>query len=121
VASPRDQHTYMPATDADGGREAHRNISERGLLRSVIRGPILVGISCVMLLIVGFAGWASTSLLASGATAPGLISPDTSRKTVQHLDPGIIDEIFIRDGDYVVAGAPLLRLEDTATRATYIC
>ncbi|MGE3481412.1 MAG: HlyD family type I secretion periplasmic adaptor subunit [Gammaproteobacteria bacterium] len=91
----------------------------KGALRTVMRGPTLAGIGSVILLVGGFTGWASTGLLAAGAIAPGVVSPDSSRKTIQHLEPGIVGEIMVRDGDHVEAGAQLVLMEDTLARATH--
>jgi HlyD family secretion protein/epimerase transport system membrane fusion protein len=88
-------------------------------LRRSIRTPMMAGIGVVLLIVVAFGGWAATAPLAGGAVAPGIISPDGSRKTIQHLEGGIIGEIRVRDGDYVTVGTPLLALEDTRARAAY--
>ena len=53
--------------------------------------------------------------------APRLLSapsnPESSRKTIQHLEGGIIREILVADGDVVRAGQTLISLEDTKARA----
>ena len=53
--------------------------------------------------------------------APRLLSapsnPSSSRKTIQHLEGGIIREILVADGDVVRAGQTLISLEDTKARA----
>ena len=41
----------------------------------------------------------------------------SSRKTIQHLEGGIIREILVADGDVVRAGQTLISLEDTKARA----
>ena len=41
----------------------------------------------------GFTTWAALAPLASAAVAPGIVTADTNRKTVQHLDGGVIAEI----------------------------
>jgi HlyD family type I secretion membrane fusion protein len=43
---------------------------------------------------------------------------DTNRKTIQHLDGGVIAEILVRDGSHVEAGQVLMRLDDLETRST---
>ena len=43
--------------------------------------------------------------------------PSSSRKTIQHLEGGIIREILVADGDVVRAGQTLISLEDTKARA----
>ncbi|MCW2248793.1 HlyD family type I secretion membrane fusion protein [Azospirillum fermentarium] len=66
----------------------------------------------------GFGGWAALAPLASAAIAPGTVTVDGNRKTVQHLDGGIVAEILVREGDRVAAGQPLMRLDDLETRST---
>ena len=43
-------------------------------------------------------GWATFSELSSAAIAPGEIAVDSSRKTIQHLEGGIVKEIFVAQG-----------------------
>jgi HlyD family secretion protein/epimerase transport system membrane fusion protein len=80
---------------------------------------MVAGVIIVTVLVAAFGGWAATAPLAGGAVAPGVISPDSSRKTIQHLEGGIIGEIMVQDGDFVQAGQPLVTLEDTLARASY--
>jgi HlyD family type I secretion membrane fusion protein len=65
----------------------------------------------------GFSAWATLAPLSSAAVAPGIVTADTNRKTVQHLDGGVISEILVRDGDRVEAGQVLMRLDDLETRS----
>ena len=44
-------------------------------------------------------------------------NPSSSRKTIQHLEGGIVREILVADGDVVHAGQTLISLEDTKARA----
>jgi HlyD family secretion protein len=112
VLPPPNSSAYVPELqDArDAGQAAPR---------ANVRGPVVAGLCIIVLLVVGFGGWAATAPLAGGAVAPGVISPDGSRKTIQHLEGGIIGTIMVRDGDTVAASAPLLTLEDTQARAVY--
>ena len=89
------------------------------LLRRSIRGPAWFGLVLVVLFIGGFGAWAALAPMAAGAVAPGVLSPDGSRKTVQHLEGGIIRKLHVRDGDTVTAGRPLLELENIQPRASY--
>jgi len=52
----------------------------------------------------------------SGALAPGHVMVENKRKTVQHLDGGIIRAIHVREGALVKAGAPLITLDDNSAR-----
>ena len=68
--------------------------------------------------VIGFGVWATYAPLESAAIAGGTIEAESSRKTIQHLEGGIIGRILVNDGDEVTAGQPLIRLDDTRTRAT---
>lgn len=67
--------------------------------------------------IVGVLGlcavWAVLARLDGAAVAQGVVSVESSRKTIQHLEGGIVREILIRDGDLVQQGAVLIRLDPT--------
>ncbi|WP_239495207.1 HlyD family type I secretion periplasmic adaptor subunit [Salinicola halophilus] len=61
----------------------------------------------------GFALWSVTANLAVAVVAPGAVMVETSTKTVQHFEGGIIKEILVADGDQVEAGQALIVLDDT--------
>ena len=50
--------------------------------------------------------------------APGIVRVETERKTVQHLEGGIIAELLVREGDRVTGGQVLVRLDDLEARAS---
>lgn len=66
-----------------------------------------------------FGTWATFAPLESAALAPGVVTVQSYRKTVQHLEGGIVRELLARDGDMVSAGDPLIILDDTQLRAEY--
>jgi HlyD family secretion protein len=68
--------------------------------------------------VIGFGVWAAQAPLESAAVAGGAIEAESSRKTIQHLEGGIVGRILVKDGDEVTAGQPLVRLDDTRARAT---
>ena len=74
----------------------------------------------IVLITFGICGfWAAVAPLDSAALAPGVVTVQTYRKTVQHLEGGIVKELLARDGDMVKAGDPLIILDDTQIRAEH--
>lgn len=67
--------------------------------------------------VIGFAVWAVRAPLESAAIAGGAIEAESSRKTIQHLEGGIVAQILVKDGDNVTPGQVLIRLDDTKPRA----
>ncbi|QHP68160.1 HlyD family type I secretion periplasmic adaptor subunit [Bradyrhizobium sp. LCT2] len=83
--------------------------SPRGRLRGItVAGNLLV--LCFML---GLGTWASLAPLESAAIASGVLESESSRKTIQHLEGGIIRKILVSDGDIVRSGQTLIALDDT--------
>lgn len=73
----------------------------------------------VMLLVTFglFGGWAALAPLDSSALAPGVVMVKSYRKTVQHLEGGIVRELRVHDGDLVKSGDVLLVLDNTQARS----
>jgi HlyD family secretion protein len=82
------------------------------------RGIAIAGIATVTLFIGVFGVWSVFAPLESAAVGPGVVEAETSRKTIQHLEGGIIGQILVKDGDEVRAGQTLIRLDDTKPRTT---
>ncbi len=76
-----------------------------------LRGVAITGAIVIFGFMGGFTVWASTAPLSAGAVVKGAIGPEASRKSVQHLEGGIVREILARDGDLVKKGQPLVTLE----------
>jgi len=58
--------------------------------------------------------WLTGAPISSAVIAPGIVSVDTHRKLIQHLEGGIIDEIRVKNGDRVQPGQVLVKLRDVA-------
>lgn len=81
-------------------------------------GPrIMFGSLMILGLVVGCGGWAATAELSGAIIAPGSIVVERNVKKVQHKDGGIVAEILVREGQIVKSGEPVLRLDETQTRA----
>ena len=70
---------------------------------------------CIVLLLTVLLIWATQARLQEVATAPGEVVPQGQVKTIQHLEGGIIEEIFVQEGTRVKAGDPLVRLDITSS------
>lgn len=75
------------------------------------RGPILLGIFTLVLLIGGFGIWSWTARIAGAVVASGQVEVEQRRQVVQHPDGGVVSDILIHDGESVTAGQPLIRLD----------
>jgi len=82
-----------------------------------IRTYIIVGMLLIVLLVGGLGGWAVTARISGAVTASGRVVVESSVKKVQHREGGIVEEIFVRDGDAVEAGQVLIRLRKTQEQA----
>lgn len=80
--------------------------------------PILGGLALVAVFFGGFGSWAALAPLESAAVASGTVMVDSNRKTVQHLEGGIVSEILVKEGSEVKAGDPLIVLTSAQAKAT---
>ncbi len=72
----------------------------------------------ILLATFGILGtWGYLAPIDSAALAPGNVTVKSHRKTVQHLDGGIVRQLLAKDGDVVKEGDVLLRLDGTEVKA----
>ena len=65
-------------------------------------------------LLFGFGGiWAATAPIDGAAIASGNVTVKSYSKVVQHLEGGIIKDIFVEDGAFVEANDPILEIDNT--------
>lgn len=81
------------------------------------RSTIMSGWMVILVSFGGLATWSAMAPLSTAAIAGGTVVVDSFRKSVQHLQGGIIQDILVRDGQRVEVGDVLLRLDPTQTRA----
>lgn len=90
---------------------------EREDTQSPLRRLIIAGVSTIVVAFGGFFAWAYSAELGSAAVANGTVIVDSRRKTISHLEGGILDRLLVQEGDLVKAGQPLVRLDDTKARS----
>lgn len=66
-----------------------------------------------------FGTWAAVAPIDGAAYAPGVVTVQAYRKTVQHLEGGIVKEVLAHDGDIVKQDDPLIILDDAQLRSEY--
>ncbi|MGO2148840.1 HlyD family type I secretion periplasmic adaptor subunit [Halomonas sp.] len=97
-----------PAT-IDGEATEHLPTSDKGYRK--------LGMFILLFALGGFILWSLTASLAIAVVAPGSVSIESFKRTVQHLEGGIVSELLVEDGDKVEAGQPLVILSDTQARS----
>lgn len=86
-------------------------------LRNEVRGAAWFGIAIIAIFFGVLGGWASQAPLSGAIIASGTLNPEGSRRTVQHLEGGILRHIAVGDGTVVAKGDLLFVLEDVGARS----
>ncbi|MFK7967357.1 MAG: HlyD family type I secretion periplasmic adaptor subunit [Burkholderiaceae bacterium] len=83
--------------------------------------PWLAFLSVLLLagMLATFFVWASVSELEEVTRGQGRVIPSSREQVIQSLDPGILTELRVREGDTVKAGDLLLRIDDTRAAALF--
>jgi len=81
------------------------------------RGPAFIGMIVLLPIFLSFVGWAAFAPLNAAAIASGEIVLSSDRKTVQHLEGGLITNIYVKEGEAVEKGQPLIAVQDLAEQA----
>ena len=74
----------------------------------------------MMLLAIGCAiTWASVAPLDEITRGLGKVVPSTHLQVIQNLEGGIMEELFVQEGQLVQEGQPLVQLDDTRFKSTF--
>lgn len=69
--------------------------------------------------IVSLIVWANIAKIDELTKGEGKVIPSSKLQTVQSFDGGIVSEILIKDGDYVIKDQPLMKIDTTRFQATF--
>lgn len=72
-----------------------------------------------LLALLAFFAWASQAELEQLTRAPGQIIAGSRTQVIQASDGGVLSSLLVREGDKVVKGQLLARLDDNKLRAAY--
>lgn len=81
------------------------------------RGPMRLGLLVMLACVIVFGTWAALAPLDAAVVAHGTLVVESKRKMVQHLEGGIVKELLVTDGQAVVEGQALIRLDATRAQA----
>jgi HlyD family secretion protein/epimerase transport system membrane fusion protein len=113
------QTVSSPTLLAPGAGARAAGLAPAATAAGAVGGLRRAGWATIAVFFLGFGGWAWYAPLSSAAIAPGVVAPDGKRRTVQHLEGGIVGDILVRDGSRVEAGQPVLVLSDIRARSQH--
>src|SRR5204863_9793561 len=61
--------------------------------------------------------WAAYAPLNGAVVAQAVVKVEGNRKSIQHLDGGIVKQLLVKEGQHVEAGQTVVVLDDTQARA----
>ena len=82
-------------------------------------GPIRFGLWLFLIFFVFLGSWSAFAPIQSAAIAMGVVVVDSNKKSIQHLEGGIISEFMVKEGDKVKQGDSLILLDDTKAKASW--
>lgn len=74
---------------------------------------IKFGVAVIGFFVLGVVLWSVFISMSAAISAPGEVVFQGKRQSVQHLEGGIVKTIYVKDGDLVKVGQPLIELEQS--------
>ncbi|MGH1421479.1 MAG: HlyD family type I secretion periplasmic adaptor subunit [Hyphomonas sp.] len=85
--------------------------------RKAFRRNLIIGWFAIISVFGGLVAWSVFAPFEGAVLTQGQISVESNQQAIQHLEGGIVREIFVREADYVEQGQQLLSLDATTTAA----
>lgn len=85
---------------------------------NLLRQYLFAGWGIVALVFGGLIAWSVFAPFEGAVLTSGQIAVESNQQAVQHLEGGIVREIYVREADAVTAGQKLLSLDATSTSAS---
>ncbi|MFZ2630264.1 MAG: HlyD family type I secretion periplasmic adaptor subunit [Desulfosalsimonadaceae bacterium] len=92
--------------------------SEDKHLKTNPKHLILGGLLVIFIFFGGLVAWSIFLPFSGAVIAPGLVTISQERKTVQHLEGGIVEKILVQPGDEVEKDQPLIILKRSEVNST---
>lgn len=96
----------------------HPDMEHADTALGAVRRPLRLGISLIGITLFFIIMFGALAPMESAAIAHGSVVVMNNRKTVQHLEGGVINKILVKEGDMVKIGQPLIILNNIAARAS---
>jgi len=96
------------------------NPSDNPKQRWSTTGPMTLGLIALLVLVGGFGTWAVMAQITGAVIASGQIEVDRNRQVIQHPDGGVVDAILVQEGDAVVKGDTLIRLDASLLKSELV-
>ncbi len=109
IRGPKEEEVGLSLDASDEKQELQRLLNRDVVMRR--------GIIVIVIALGGFLAWATLAPLTEGVVAMGTVVVDTEHKTIQHLEGGIVENLYVREGSEVKAGDVLVELSETQNRA----
>src|SRR5215472_13163508 len=84
-----------------------------------VKRPAILGYLIVTVTFFVLGAWSAIAKLDSAVVASGVVAVESNRKTVQHLEGGIIQDILVREGQRVKQGDILFKMDPTQAQANF--
>ena len=78
----------------------------------------VIGFAAIGVVFGSLGLWSALAPLDAAAIAPARVAVEGDRKPIQHLEGGIIQDILVKEAEYVDQGQVLFRIDTTKARAT---
>lgn len=95
------------------------DVKDKSQLSTEIAKVKKIGVWVLGIGLGGFLCFAALVPLDEGVPTQGLVSIDTKRKVIQHLQGGVVKEVLVTEGQTVSQNQPLIKLSDEMVRASY--
>ncbi len=83
------------------------------------RRPAALGYGLIVLTFFVLGGWSAVAKIDSAIVAEGVVTDEGSKKAVQHLEGGLVQDILVREGQHVEKGQVLFKISPTNAKAGF--
>lgn len=78
---------------------------------------VKAGLVAIFILVGVFGLWIGLAPLSSAAVAVGKVAVVDNKKVIQHLEGGVVEKIYVKDGAVVKEGDPLIEIKNARLKA----